>query len=460
MGMFLQALQQIVPNDRINHVFSCDPLDHARRFMLENCDPPPQHMYDTVARLMDDTTWCWRCQGPCAAHHGETADIVVGGFPCQAFSNLRNCRFDADYKPFQTPAGKVFFEISKWIRQMVKASKAPKLVLLENVPGLLRKNKSGIAPIDVVMDGVVLEGGRATPVGLRAVFSDDYVILEPMTLSSQVLGLPMVRERVFLIMIRRDLCHDLHVRPFPSPEENCHRSVIPGAASDCIMDNVRLLKTRPIAIQPLEDYMDPGIRVITSDSDGEQRKSKRARFEADVLTPQDMDDVKEWEKQSVALRKKYALPEKREREGRPVSSALALYGAADLSRRERDLLDCAILWCRARYDGRVKRDLVVDLSQAVAREPWRVDGKVPCLHRGIKLWWRNSIVSVESCFHMMGWPRRTVVLAGCSDGHARALLGNMLAVPVVGAILCSIMREVEVFSDTHSLPRSPALPPP
>ena len=58
---------------------------------------------------------------------------------------------------------------------MVEANKAPKVVLLENVPGLLHKNRSGIAPIDVVMDGVVLEGGRATPVGLRANFSDDYV---------------------------------------------------------------------------------------------------------------------------------------------------------------------------------------------------------------------------------------------------------------------------------------------
>ena len=455
MGMFLQALEQIVPIERINHVFSCDPLVHARRFMLENCHPPPQHMYETVANLMDDTAWCWRCQGPCAAHHGETADIVVGGFPCQAFSNLRHCRFDADYEPFQTPAGKVFFEISRWICQMVKANKAPKVVLLENVQGLLHKNKSGIAPIDVVMDGVVLEGGRATPVGLRAVFSDDYVILDPMTLSSQVLGLPMVRGRIFLVMIRRDLCSDLHFHPFQSREQPSYGHVLPirSTTGDRIVDNLHLLKARPIEIQPLEEYMDLDTPVILDTESERNELKKRARFAPDVRTRQDLDDVKEWEKQSVAFRKKYALREKRAREGRPVSSALALYGATDLSSRESDLLDCAILWCRTQYDGRVKRDLVVDLSQAVAREPWRVDGKVPCFHRGMKLWWRNSIVNVESCFHMMGWPRRSLVLADCSVCHARALLGNMLAVPVVGAILCCIMREVAVFSDTNSLPQ-------
>jgi len=57
-------------------------------------------------------------------------DLYVAGFPCQAFSGLRN-----DAKGFQDPRGTIFFECL----QTIQATR-PKIFLFENVRGLLSHN--------------------------------------------------------------------------------------------------------------------------------------------------------------------------------------------------------------------------------------------------------------------------------------------------------------------------------
>ena len=57
-------------------------------------------------------------------------DVLCAGFPCQPFSNA------GQHRGFDDARGTIFFEIMRWIR-----ARAPKVVVLENVPALVSHNK-------------------------------------------------------------------------------------------------------------------------------------------------------------------------------------------------------------------------------------------------------------------------------------------------------------------------------
>lgn len=97
-------------------------------------------------------------------------DLLVGGFPCQTFS-IAGKRAGLD-----DPRGKLFFEIARIIEQ-----KQPRLLLFENVAGLLSHNQGGtfakfIATLDVLGYHV-----------------------EWQSLNSKNYGVPQNRERVFIV---------------------------------------------------------------------------------------------------------------------------------------------------------------------------------------------------------------------------------------------------------------------
>ena len=97
-------------------------------------------------------------------------DLLVGGFPCQAFSVA------GKRKGFDDTRGTLFFEIAR----IVKA-KRPKTLLLENVKGLLSHNK-----------------GETFRVILQTLDELGYHT-EWMVLNSKFFGVPQNRERVFII---------------------------------------------------------------------------------------------------------------------------------------------------------------------------------------------------------------------------------------------------------------------
>lgn len=97
-------------------------------------------------------------------------DLLVGGFPCQAFS------IAGKRKGFDDTRGTLFFDIAR-----ICAEKRPRLVVLENVKGLLSH-----------------DGGKTFETIIR-VLTDMGYFVEWQVLNSKNFGVPQNRERVFII---------------------------------------------------------------------------------------------------------------------------------------------------------------------------------------------------------------------------------------------------------------------
>jgi len=97
-------------------------------------------------------------------------DLLVGGFPCQSFS-IAGTR-----KGFRDTRGTLFFEIARCLRE-----KQPRLVLLENVKGLLSHNKG------------------STYFTILSTLDELGYDCEWQVLNSKNFGVPQNRERVFIV---------------------------------------------------------------------------------------------------------------------------------------------------------------------------------------------------------------------------------------------------------------------
>jgi DNA (cytosine-5)-methyltransferase 1 len=99
-------------------------------------------------------------------------DILVAGFPCQAFSI-------AGFKGgFEDTRGTLFFDVARIIK-----SRKPEAFLLENVKGLVGHDK-----------------GRTLEVILRTLRDDlGYFVPEPRVMNAQDFGVPQHRERIFIV---------------------------------------------------------------------------------------------------------------------------------------------------------------------------------------------------------------------------------------------------------------------
>lgn len=107
-------------------------------------------------------------------------DLFVGGFPCQSFS------IAGKRKGFDDTRGTLFFEIARIIKQ-----KQPRLLLLENVKGLLSHDKG------------------ATFYTIIATLDELGYDCQWQVLNSKNHGVPQNRERVFIVG---------HLRGTPRPE--------------------------------------------------------------------------------------------------------------------------------------------------------------------------------------------------------------------------------------------------
>lgn len=103
------------------------------------------------------------------------ADIIVGGFPCQAFS------IAGKRKGFEDTRGTLFFEIARAIKEI-----QPSYVLLENVKGLFSH-----------------DGGRTFGTIIQTLDELGF-ITEWGLFNSKYWGVPQNRERVYILAIRKD----------------------------------------------------------------------------------------------------------------------------------------------------------------------------------------------------------------------------------------------------------------
>lgn len=117
-------------------------------------------------------------------------DLLVGGFPCQAFSIAGN------RGGFDDTRGTLFFDVARIIK-----SKKPRFVVLENVKGLLSHG-----------------GGRTfqTIIGILADLGYD---VEWKILNSKFFGVPQNRERVYIIGHLRGFSGP-KVFPFPTDDSS------------------------------------------------------------------------------------------------------------------------------------------------------------------------------------------------------------------------------------------------
>ena len=104
-------------------------------------------------------------------------DLLVGGFPCQSFS-IAGAR-----KGFDDTRGTLFFEIAR-----IAATKKPKYLFLENVPGLLNH-----------------DSGKTFETILRTLDELGYDVCWQV-LNSKNFGVPQSRNRVFIIGYHRGQC--------------------------------------------------------------------------------------------------------------------------------------------------------------------------------------------------------------------------------------------------------------
>ena len=103
-------------------------------------------------------------------------DVLVGGFPCQAFSVAGH------RGGFEDARGTLFFDIAR-----IAKEKQPKFLLLENVKGLVGHDKG--KTLDTIVKTL-------NDIGYRVDFE---------VLNSKYYGVPQNRERIFIVAIREDL---------------------------------------------------------------------------------------------------------------------------------------------------------------------------------------------------------------------------------------------------------------
>lgn len=152
-----------------------------------------------------------------AADNIPDHDVLLAGFPCQAFSQagLR--------KGFNDTRGTMFFEI-----QRILAAKRPAAFLLENVKQL--KGHDGGRTLKTIID--ILEGKSDAAVPDDIPMSDDArkslsekldYNVEFQVLKSSDFGVPQKRERVYIVGLRRDVFGHIDLKEFfkdlPKPKD-------------------------------------------------------------------------------------------------------------------------------------------------------------------------------------------------------------------------------------------------
>jgi DNA (cytosine-5)-methyltransferase 1 len=107
-------------------------------------------------------------------------ELLLGGFPCQPFSHA------GKKLGFEDTRGTLFFDVAKIIAHKAKTTGAPRVIILENVRGLVSHDKGN------------------TYKRILEVLEEWYEIC-PLLLNAKDFGLPQSRLRIYIVGIRKDL---------------------------------------------------------------------------------------------------------------------------------------------------------------------------------------------------------------------------------------------------------------
>jgi len=129
---------------------------------------------------------------------GESVDVVVGGPPCQSFSLIGPRSGNPCDKKDRYKYDALYVHFLDVVRML-----KPKVVLFENVRGILSKKNGDAKVIDMVTDGLIDIGYN---------IEIEHIKEKYMVLNAAEYGVPQMRERVFII------ANNIGIKnPFPKP---------------------------------------------------------------------------------------------------------------------------------------------------------------------------------------------------------------------------------------------------
>jgi len=144
-------------------------------------------------------------------------DILVGGFPCQAFS------IAGKRGGFNDTRGTLFFDVARIIKE-----KQPKAFFLENVKGLVnhRQGKTLSTILNVLREDL------------------GYIVPDPRVMNAKNFGVPQNRERIFIVGFRSDL--EINAEDFKYPESTDKKVCIEDIMEKSVVSAKYYLSTKYI----------------------------------------------------------------------------------------------------------------------------------------------------------------------------------------------------------------------
>ncbi|CAK0873767.1 unnamed protein product, partial [Prorocentrum cordatum] len=428
----------------VDLVASVDPFRPCHRFVWNNLSTDERergHYYNYVSELSAGEAFCYFCDcccvGPGRASgceglsdgQAEDLDILVAGFPCPPFSTLNSHRQDKDFKFWNHPDGNVIVDIAHWVQTQPKVP--PKAIILENVPGAVAVSHKGRHnPLEFLMKGSVknYKGLARFYYGLK--HWGEYDLMksnsgnEYFEISAGEFGLPVHRKRIFFVLIRKDLA-SLEVR-------NSMAKLMKAATQN------------PMRLETLSDIMmrhNPSSEGDIDLSEEPQRKvNKHYKSKKEGGTwSMTQNSISE----SMDFREKHGLPEYGSDK---MSSITPRRGI--LPDRERDIID--VIGLMHEKAGGIPEDLTIDVSQSLRRKPFNVNGKIPQLAKGSKIWYRGKILGPRTLFYAMGWGTSPLDFGSDVDRirgvSLRVLLANMIAKPQIGLVQLALLYSLRRFT--------------
>lgn len=335
------------------HAFSCDCWRPARSIIALNSQPAGPLFSDMIGRPLD-----------AVPQH----DVYVCGFPCQPFSTLNN------HSSFFRAAK------AKPLKALVKTvlARSPSLVVLENVPGIMRK-KAGLQRV------------------LRRMHAHCFFLI---TLDPQMFGMPVRRPRVYMLGVRWDA-----------------RAMATSTAMTELLQCMLAAITRSVTARAT-DFLLPSTHSLVRQS---LEKSQQARRQAKSTG-------RRWLHRHAVAR----AAVQRHAPVRRLVPAPSVPGSLRMcSQREQDA------W-RLATERWGNRDFAVDLSQNADRVRGSVDGTCPTVTPGGQLFIQSlgrKITATEKLL-LQAFPLHKMKKPQTISEHSLSkLAGNSMNLHCIGAAL-------------------------
>lgn len=393
------ALQQLVGHRGFEQMWGSEINENPRRFILKNCSC--QHLFEDVCFVMKGGGRCARHGGHCTVPSGEI-DIFIGGFPCTPYSFCNPKRFKRNC--FTEPAAAPFFEMRKFI-----AERRPRLVILENVRGLLAPNpETDSSPIDFILRGRNPENPEDCYQGTAPNADWGLSLIEGYGLRWDILyscdwGLPQSRPRVYIVMVRDDAGGQAAAEHVFEVLSACAGRMPRGSCNDFLFPD-----EHPQLVAATKHW-------ASKPGPGSGRRACTKFTEALFRT----------KRQELGLDPK----------DRPYSGNRPAGWYPHATEKMVQQLD--IIYSVAEKQGLDFNFLLADLSQQVSRGAWRDDGNIPTLTTGSLLYSfsQHRPFIGEECLRLNGFPIEQLNLDAHTEAERIFLAGNAMSVPVVGAVL-------------------------